>query len=112
MSTPQENGPTSQEIVDQRFGYAAEAAGANEPERIELVDRALTLACNYLTRLNYRIEGYVEAALKQSGLNPEGTPISLIDLARSHDELDMFLNQEALGDFLDALGENMVKRGN
>lgn len=111
MSASQGKGRSLQEVVDRLFECAGTAEKAKEPERTRLIDEALTLACIYLTRLSHRIERYVDEAVRQSGLNPEGTPISVIDLARSHDELEIFRDQDALRDFLDALGDNMLKGG-
>lgn len=99
-------------LLDQIDDLVAEAATtADLVEKRRLLERALKLACKFITRLDRRLKRFIRQALKDAGLEAEGLSLPLADVAAAHPELEVFRDRETLEDFLNSTADLLEQQG-
>lgn len=99
-------------LLDQIDDLVAEAATTADPvEKRRLLERALKLACKFITRLSRRLKRFIRQALKDAGLEAEGLSLPLADVAVAHPELEVFRDRETLEDFLNSTADLLEQQG-
>lgn len=97
------NAKPLQLFLDEIDEIVAEAETTTDPQkRIELLEKALFLACRYTKSLNRQIGTVIKNVLERGRFDESRATIPLRDIAQSDPQLQVFRHKEILVEFLEA----------
>jgi hypothetical protein len=88
-------------FLDEIDELVASVRTATTPEeRIEYLKKALNKVCLFLTRLNRKMDSFINETLGASAIGTEGVAIRVKDFVAKHEEFEIFQNKAQLREFL------------